>query len=45
MQKLLDDVDTESLTKSDWDEIEKLASQKGKVYLTGREAKQHLDKL
>ncbi|MDD5772838.1 MAG: hypothetical protein PHX78_05145 [bacterium] len=44
-QKLLADLDAESFTINDWEKIEKIAEQRGEFYTTGKQAKQHLNKL
>jgi len=46
VERLLEDLESESVFSADeWRNIEKLANQKGKVCLTGKQAKQHLTKL
>jgi len=45
VQKLLDDLEAKIFSRKEWEEIEKLAAEKGSVYTTGKQAKQHLAKL
>ena len=45
VQKLLDDLESEMFSRKEWEEIGKLAAEKGSVYATGKQAKQHLAKL
>ncbi|HCJ66243.1 MAG TPA: hypothetical protein DHV62_02675 [Elusimicrobia bacterium] len=46
VERLLKDLEPESVFSADeWEKIEKLANQKGKIYMSKRQAKQHLAKL
>lgn len=46
VEKLLQGLESESVFSDDeWEKIERLTNQKGKRYLTGREAKRYLTKL